>query len=151
MFKPGFGAGDVLAAAIVVTGLTILLMLMEINFVSALDVLWHTSELDLTPNANRGPAIVKSFADAAENAKNSLNYVRLAFLFLIAVGFALACIPSVRSLTDRIGLKRAGSRKTGAKSRNRPLRIYLKMLAVSAILATILHALMLLGIYFSDG
>ena len=150
MFRPGFGAGDVLAGAIIVIGLTILLFLTEAHFVAALGCLPLASEMSQTPNAELEATLLRLGAHPGENAKNSLKVVGMTLVSLSALGFALACIPSLRSLIVCSGLIRSSSRITTAKSPNRPLRLYLKMLTVSAILATILYMLVLIGVYCSN-
>ena len=152
MFRPAqtrFGPGDILAAAIVVIGLTILLVPTLAHFVVAFEYRRQASEFAQKGNAEQDE-LRRQGIDPGENARNSLKFVGSTFASLAAVGLALACIPPLRSLMHRIGLVGSGNRKKTAESRNRPLRIYLKMLGASAILATILYALMHIGILLSD-
>jgi hypothetical protein len=146
MFRPVQtrpGPGDFLAAAIVVIGLTILFLLTGAHLLVA----FH----DLSTNASelaRGDPELLRICD--EHTNNAVKFVGLTVISTGAVAFALASIPPLRSRMGRIGLIRSSNRKTSAKSPNRPLRIYLKMLGASAILAAILYALMLVGILLSD-
>ncbi len=152
MLKSGFRPGDFLAAVIVAIGLTILLFLIEAHLVAAFGYVVSHDPRDVAPTGDPQADFerLRPAEDIGQMAKHSLIFVGSALVSLVGLGFALACIPSLRSLIHRIGLIRPSNWKASAKPPNRALRIYLKMLAVSAILATVLYVLMLIGLCLTN-
>jgi hypothetical protein len=155
MRRPGFGAGDFLASVIVVIGLTIVLFLTEAYLVVGFEALYQEWRYRKAVSewAQKGePDLVAQFVRSGDESGNRAKHFLTFGLILVplaAIGIALACIPPLRSLMHRIGLRRSRTRKATAKSPNRPLRIYLKMLIVSQILAVILYVTMIVGILVS--
>jgi hypothetical protein len=155
MLRPGFGAGDFLAAVIVVIGLTILFVLTESQLVVAFDYSckeWRcrkvASEFAQKGDA-KGSAEAQLQADVWGQYANRSLKIGLVFVPLVAIGAALSCVQPLRSLMRRMGLIRSSKPAATVKPPNRPLRTYLRLLAVSAILATIIYTIMFIGVTVS--
>jgi hypothetical protein len=155
MHRPGFGAGDVLASVIAVIGLTLLLLITESQVVVGFEhyrqeLEWREDSLLLAHKHE--PVQAAEWLRMAEEQGDLARYCMkfgLGLVPLAAIGVALACLPSLRSLMRRVGLLRYSKQTVTAKSHNRALRIYLKLLLVSQILAAALYALILVGLLLS--
>jgi hypothetical protein len=149
-FRPGFGAGDILGAMLATVVLTVVLLLAESHLVVALE--WLRLEREdinaVSAWARKGDAQaaanrMHSAVEFHEMARNSLKFVLL-LVPVVGIGIALASIAPLRSLAHRIGLIRSKAAKALRKPPDRGLRIYLRLLMVSQVLAIALYALIVL-------
>jgi hypothetical protein len=155
MLRRGFGAGDVLASVIVVIALTLLLLITESHVLVGFDhfrreLEWRETSLLLAQKHE--PVQAAEWLRMAEEQGDLARYcmkVGLGLVPLAAIGVALACLPPLCSLMRRVGLLRSSKQLAIAKSNNRPLRIYLRLLLVSQILAAVLYTTILVRLLVS--
>jgi hypothetical protein len=155
MLRPGFGAGDILGSAIAVFGLTLLLLITESHVLVGFthfrrELAWRQASLLLA--RKHEPVQAADWLRMAEEQGDLARYcmkVGLGLVPLAAIGLGLACFPPLRSLMRRVGLLHYSKQTVTAGSHNRALRIYLRLLLVSQILAAVLYALILVGLLSS--